>query len=388
MLFLGYQPGSKAWRFGTPGNLSVTISHSATFAENAGWERLTHGVQVVPVEQSQPKQQAQSVVKREQCQVDIDDLGGVTDGSRDTDPKEEEIEHSLADGETLLQEEAAPSEGDMRVPKQPEVVQPQMEAEESDQDQPQVEAEPRDLEQPQEEAGPSSAEPPVRRSKRENLGKPPRRGDKDTCVLIVVFVDDLALMSRNSALLDTVIEELKTEFQLRELGGIRTYLWVDIEKQPSGGYNFSQKNKIVQLVKGYSMEQCKGVSTPMILEFQKGEDADSPRYDKEMYQSLVGSLLYLSQWTRPDIAAAVNILTRFISEPKLRHWQAAKRILRYLKETVNLCLSIQPKGVFSLKAYTDADWAADIGTRQSTSGFGFVDAHLFVYISRSSFDDK
>ena len=93
---------------------------------------------------------------------------------------------------------------------------------------------------------------------------------------------------------------------------------------------------------------------------------------------MVGSLLYLASWTRPDIAFAVSELSRFISNPGKPHLEAAKHVFRYLRKTVNLGLAyrtsaslpdhpeIQPNVLWG---YVDSDWAGCPDSRRSTSGF-------------------
>ena len=85
------------------------------------------------------------------------------------------------------------------------------------------------------------------------------------------------------------------------------------------------------------------------------------------YRELVGSLIYLANATRPDIAFAANTLSRFCNNPGKGHWQAAKRVLRYLKKTTHYGLTYTKDGE-KLKAYTDSDWAGDTDDRKSCSG--------------------
>ena len=76
--------------------------------------------------------------------------------------------------------------------------------------------------------------------------------------------------------------------------------------------------------------------------------------------------------TRPDLASAVSILSKYMSKPSKEHWQGVKRILRYIKGTINYGLIFKAednKGI--LAGYSDADWAGDIDTRRSTSGYIF-----------------
>ena len=89
-----------------------------------------------------------------------------------------------------------------------------------------------------------------------------------------------------------------------------------------------------------------------------------------LYQSAVGSLLYLSGWTRLDIACAVSNVVHFCSRPTMEHWIAVKRIFRYQKGTSEYFLVyFNNKDENILAAYSDADWAGDLNDRKSTSGY-------------------
>ena len=90
-----------------------------------------------------------------------------------------------------------------------------------------------------------------------------------------------------------------------------------------------------------------------------------------MYKQLVGSLMYMTA-TRPDLMYVVCLLSRFMSTPTELHLQAAKRVLRYLKGTINLGVFYRKKGDGELKTYTDSDYAGDLDDRRSTSGYVFL----------------
>ena len=89
---------------------------------------------------------------------------------------------------------------------------------------------------------------------------------------------------------------------------------------------------------------------------------------KKPYSSVVGSLMYAMICTRPDIAYAVGVVSRFLANPGNEHWVAVKWILRYLRGTSKRCLCFG-KGKHVLEGYTDADLAGDIDSRKSTSGY-------------------
>ena len=95
-------------------------------------------------------------------------------------------------------------------------------------------------------------------------------------------------------------------------------------------------------------------------------------FDRERYQSAVGSLLYLSTKTRPDISYAVGVVARFSAKPTNIHWSAVKRIFRYLNGTTNLGLLYKHQTDVGLYGYSDADYAGDRNDRKSTSGYVFL----------------
>ena len=109
-----------------------------------------------------------------------------------------------------------------------------------------------------------------------------------------------------------------------------------------------------------SMENAKLVSTPVDTGtklVKATEECDG--VDQALYQSAVGSLLYLSIGTRPDITYAVNNVAKFCANPSKEHWTAVKRILRYLKGTTGFGLLYSKDDFGCCVGYSDADWAED-----------------------------
>ena len=92
---------------------------------------------------------------------------------------------------------------------------------------------------------------------------------------------------------------------------------------------------------------------------------------KVPYASAVGSLMYAMVWTRPDIAHAVGVVSRFMENPGKEHWQAVKWILRYLRGTSSHTLCFKGTDA-SLQGYVDSDMAGDKDTRRSTTGYVFT----------------
>lgn len=121
------------------------------------------------------------------------------------------------------------------------------------------------------------------------------------------------------------------------------------------------------------MQDAKAISMPsdpnqkLSIEMITDDDKNT---GKIPYQEAVGSLLYVAQCTRPDIAFAVNDVSRFNSNFGLVHWNAVKRIIRYLKGTIDYKLKFTYDGM-DILGYTDSDWASDLDKRRSCTGYVF-----------------
>ena len=90
------------------------------------------------------------------------------------------------------------------------------------------------------------------------------------------------------------------------------------------------------------------------------------------YRSIVGSLMYLMVGSRPDLATAVGTLSQYAVDPCPTYWHALKRVFRYLQATPTHGLRFSGSSCGELEGYLDADWAGDIESRRSTSGYVFV----------------
>ncbi|XP_065084810.1 uncharacterized protein LOC135707021 [Ochlerotatus camptorhynchus] len=110
----------------------------------------------------------------------------------------------------------------------------------------------------------------------------------------------------------------------------------------------------------------------MDVNYVKVEDKSELLKDASRYRSVVGSLLYLSVVARPDIANSVCILGRKFAAPTEQDWVAVKRVMRYLKGTISCSLRLGGEDSQALLGFSDADWAGDLTTRRSTSGFVFM----------------
>ena len=137
--------------------------------------------------------------------------------------------------------------------------------------------------------------------------------------------------------------------------------------------HLSQPKYLEGVLKRFNMLNCKPVSTPLETgkRFQKLLE-DEEAIDIRQYQEIIGCLTYAATTTHADIAAAVGILAHFMAKPRKTHWEGIKRVLHYLKGTLVHGLDYSSfDDDITLTGYSDADWAGDLDTRRSTSGYLF-----------------
>jgi hypothetical protein len=129
----------------------------------------------------------------------------------------------------------------------------------------------------------------------------------------------------------------------------------------------------------YEMNECTSVSVPeatVKLVPAASDDAITDKKDMSVYRGIIGSLIYASISTRPDITHAVNMLSRYMHKPSQTHMTAARRVLRYLKSCTEYGLVYDNGGKhhsmqdqLTITAYSDSDWGGDSVNNRSTTGF-------------------
>ena len=192
--------------------------------------------------------------------------------------------------------------------------------------------------------------------------------------IVAVYVDDIVLGERSEAKMTAVKEELSQKFQMKDLGPLHHFLRIKVvQDRLTGAIWIGQPSYTEMVLQKFGMNDSKPVNSPVNpdVKLVPCEDANEV-YNQPMYQAVVGSLLYISTKTRPDIAYAVGRVARYTASPTKEHWTAVKRILRYLKSTSNLGLLYRVDAQAEIIGYSDADWAGDVGDRKSTTGYVFL----------------
>ena len=140
------------------------------------------------------------------------------------------------------------------------------------------------------------------------------------------------------------------------------------------------------MLERFQMDQCKPSRTPadLNLKLQTAQNTDE-EVDQSIYRSLVGSLLYLANQTRPDIMFTVNILSRHMNAPTNQHWVCGKQFLRYLQGSKCLKLTYTKEASYDLVGESDADWSGDVNDRKSTTGYYFPgnDKNAFIPLAKT-----
>ncbi|KAD2394259.1 hypothetical protein E3N88_41236 [Mikania micrantha] len=217
---------------------------------------------------------------------------------------------------------------------------------------------------------------------------------RDACLLyLLVYVDDVIIIGNDASLIRSFIAKLNAEFGIHDLGKLNYFLGLEVTHTSTGLF-LSQKKYAHDILDRAKLLDAKPVPTPLASNaafVTNGDLYSNPTH----YRSLVGALQYLTI-TRPDIAYAVNQVSRFLQAPCVAHYQSVKRILRYINGTLTFGLSFSKPLITNLYGYSDADWARCVETHRSTYGYSiFLGGNIVSWsakkqptISRSSCESE
>ena len=205
----------------------------------------------------------------------------------------------------------------------------------------------------------------------------------DITVYLLVYVDDIIVLSSSPPAVDRLVENLRKEFAVKDLGPLHFFLGIEVSRRPDG-LALVQRKYALDLLRRAGMLKCQSSDTPMSAATKLfGTDSPPlPDEDASRYRSVVGGLQYLTL-TRPDLSFAVNRVCQFLHSPTEDHWSAVKRILRFVQGTLDHGLFIRPAKSPTVSVFSDADWAGDVGDRRSTGGYAlFYGRNLIAWSAR------
>ncbi|GKV49633.1 hypothetical protein SLEP1_g56374 [Rubroshorea leprosula] len=186
-------------------------------------------------------------------------------------------------------------------------------------------------------------------------------------IYFLVYVDDIIVTGNNISFITSLIRTMGHRFSLKEPSDLSYFLGIEAVSVNDGLF-LSQHRYIQDLLQKSGMTEAKPVATPLASTSNLLLHTGVTLPDGSDYRKLVGSLQYLAL-TRPDISFAVSRLSQFMHKPTDVHWQALKRVLRYLRGTTSHGILLRPQQSLSLHAFSDADWAGDRDTCLSTTGY-------------------
>ncbi|KMQ86061.1 retrovirus-related pol polyprotein from transposon tnt 1-94 [Lasius niger] len=207
------------------------------------------------------------------------------------------------------------------------------------------------------------------------------QGEADSClfakqenenlILLAVYVDDMLVTGNSRKFIQDTMQTLGKQFDVIDLGEVKHYVGIEVTRDINGIFYLNQRSYIQKLIENTKMENSKPSAIPLDLGYLK-LDHGNPLKDNAQYQKLIGALLYIAVNTRLDIMASVCILAQRTINPTQSDWNEAKRVLRYLRGTMDLKLKLGRSGDTEkngLIGYADADWGQDQRERKSNSGY-------------------
>lgn len=189
-------------------------------------------------------------------------------------------------------------------------------------------------------------------------------------MVLAIYVDDGLIAAENEEAIGPVIEYLRREFEIKFFDA-KYFLGLEIDIRPGGSVHVSQGAYARKVLDRFHMMNCNPVSTPCDNAQNLGDFVADGKLDFP-YREAVGSLMYLAVATRPDISFAVGNVSRYLEKPAEAHENAVKRILKYIRGTIDMGICFESENDLVFRGYSDADYAGDVETRRSTSGYVFM----------------
>lgn len=192
----------------------------------------------------------------------------------------------------------------------------------------------------------------------------------DGLMILAIYVDDGLIAAENEKAISPVIEHLRKEFEVK-VSNLECFLGLEVDQRADGSIHVNQRGYANRVLQRFGMADCNAVATPSdsaqnLGDFEADGEVEFP------YREAVGSLMYLSVGTRPDITFAVGNVSRYLEKPSAAHVNAVRRILKYIKGTSDMGIRFKGDDDLEFSGYSDADYAGDVETRRSTSGYVFM----------------
>lgn len=184
-------------------------------------------------------------------------------------------------------------------------------------------------------------------------------------LIVAVYVDDLLIIGTQKSIIEQFKKQMNEVFEMSDLGLLSHYLGIEVKQSP-GCIELRQTAYAKKILEKAGLGDCNPTRFPMDPKEIITKDEGGKGVDATHFKSIVGGLRYLVH-TRPDIAFSVGIISRFMETPTSVHLNAAKRVMRYVRGTLNYGLTYtEGSGNNLLTGYSDSDLAGHVDDRKST----------------------
>jgi hypothetical protein len=202
-------------------------------------------------------------------------------------------------------------------------------------------------------------------------------------IILCLYVDDLLVTGANEKEIRKFKSSLMQEFEMSDLGNLSYFLGMEF-KHTDRGVFLHQKKYAEDILKRFNMVNCNAVITPMETGSKLSRNSTDELVDATLYKQIIGSLRYLCN-TRYDISHSVGLVSRFMEQPRTCHLIAAKRIMRYIKGTIDHGVLMPSQNStnrkISVLEYSDSDWGGDQDDKKNTAGYLFMLGGALICLS-------
>lgn len=209
-----------------------------------------------------------------------------------------------------------------------------------------------------------------------------KRPENGKPIYLLLYVDDMLIASQSKSEVEQLKSDLKIRFEMKDLGSARRILGMDIARNRSkGSLWLTQSDYIEKVVRRFNMNEARSVSVPIaqgVKLTEKGKPQNSEKRAQMSnipYANGIGSIMYTMVCTRPDLAHCISVLSRFMADPGRQHWESLKWTFRYMNGHKSIGIQFQrveDSTQDPLMGFVDSDYAANVDSRKSQSGFVFV----------------
>lgn len=184
---------------------------------------------------------------------------------------------------------------------------------------------------------------------------------------VLVYVDDLVVAGNNLVMLEKFKGYLSKCFKMKDLGKLKYFLDIEVARGPEGMF-LSQRKYALDIITEAGLLGCKPVSTPMEQNHRLLSDQGPLYKDPARFRRFIGRLVYLAI-TRPELCYSIYVLSQVMHKPRVVHWGAVVRVLKYLKGSPGQGIMLKAVSDLRVRTFCDSDWASCPNTRRSLSTY-------------------